>query len=340
MTKLWSGVPMAPPDARKNFVQTLKDVAEKHSLEFSGLSHDWILQLRDKASGKQCSVFGYTFDANPAAAVEICKEKAATSLVLSSKGVPNVPHHVFLNPGNPFTAKYVTKNGIWEPVQEVVKKYGFPVVIKPLKGTGGLDVMKATCWREVEAAVQQIFSREYGLAVSPYKRVVDEYRCICLGEEVQLTYRKVRNSVIGDGEKSVGALLAERLQKATPEEIVGMLSDAAELRPEEVAAVPKKGEHAALQWKHNLGAGATVDLEVKADMAQKLVEVARGAVQAIGMCFCSVDIIDVVDEGLMVMEVNGGVMMDNLISQLGTSGKGLAFSLYEKAVLKALGRSA
>eukprot|EP00434_Breviolum_minutum_P032981 symbB.v1.2.029177.t1/scaffold3166.1/size62104/4 len=327
---------MAPPDVRKNFVQTLKDVAEKHGLEFAAFSHDWIIQLRDKASGKQCSIFGYTFDANPAAAVEICKEKAATSLVLSGANVANVPHHVFLSPANPFTAKYVAKSGIWEPVQEVVKKYGFPVVIKPLKGTGGMDVMKATCWREAEAAVQHIFSREYGLAVSPYKRVVDEYRCICIGDEVQLTYRKVRSSVVGDGEKSVGALLAERLQKATPQEMVGMLSDAAELRPEEIAAVPKKGQDAALQWKHNLGAGATVDLEVGDEMAKKLSEVARGAVKAIGMCFCSVDIIDVVDEGLMVMEVNGGVMMDNLISQLGASGKGLAFGLYEKAVLKAL----
>ena len=27
-----------------------------------------------------------------------------------------VPHHVFLSPSNPFTAKYVSKNGIWEPV--------------------------------------------------------------------------------------------------------------------------------------------------------------------------------------------------------------------------------
>ena len=87
------------------------------------------------------------------------KEKAATSLVLSAASVPHVKHHVFLSPSNPFTAKYVSKNGIWQPVQELVKECGFPVVVKPLKGTGGLDVMKAKCWREVEAAVQHIFAR-------------------------------------------------------------------------------------------------------------------------------------------------------------------------------------
>ncbi|CAE7351365.1 unnamed protein product [Symbiodinium natans] len=165
---------MSPRDARKNFVQ----VADKHGLEFSSQSHDWILQLRDKATGKQCSVFGYTFDVNPAAAVEICKEKAATSMVLESHQVAHVPHQVFLNPSNPFTANYLPRAGVWAQVQEAVTKYGFPVVVKPLKGTGGLDVTKATCWREVEAAVQNIFSREYGLAVSPYKKVIDEYRCV------------------------------------------------------------------------------------------------------------------------------------------------------------------
>eukprot|EP00439_Symbiodinium_sp_Y106_P075680 s19_g15.t1 len=158
---------MSPRDARKNFVQALAAVADKHGFEFSSQSHDWILQIRNKATGKQCSVFGYTFDVNPA---------------LTPVWLHSVPHQVFLSPSNPFTANYLPRSGMWAPVQEAVNKYGFPVVVKPLKGTGGLDVIKATCWREVEAAVQHIFSRpegEYGLAVSPYKRVIDEYRCVC-----------------------------------------------------------------------------------------------------------------------------------------------------------------
>jgi hypothetical protein len=57
--------------------------------------------------------------------IEIPKNFAVTepsSPVLHRSFLPKVPHHVFLNPGNPFTAKYVTKNGIWEPatgLQEV-----------------------------------------------------------------------------------------------------------------------------------------------------------------------------------------------------------------------------
>jgi len=329
---------MSPKDARRSFVATLSEVAQKHGLEFTALSHDWILQLTDKASGKRCSVFGYTFDVNPAAAVEICKEKAATSLVLDSHGVPNIHHSVFLSPSNPFTAGYVPKSGMWSGVQELVSKYGFPVVLKPLKGTGGLDVIKATCWREVEAAVQLIFSREYGLAVSPYKRVVDEFRCICLDNKVELVYRKVRSHVCGDGLRSVGQLLAQRMTDGTPEEMVALTQAAGELRPEELGRIPAAGECVALQWKHNLGMGAKADLEVPAAMAARLAEVSVRAVAAIGMRFCSVDVVDVEEEGLMVMEVNGGVMMDSLMAQMGETGKDLAYRLYEGAVLRALDR--
>jgi len=234
----------------------------------------------------------------------------------------------------------VPKSGMWAGMQDVVSKFGFPVGVKPLTGTGGLDVIKATCWREAEAAVQHIFSREYGLAVSPYKKVVDEYRCICLDASVELVYRKVRSSVTGDGQSSVGVLLAKRIANGTPEEMAALTQAAAELRPEELGAVPSEGKSVALQWKHNLGQGAQADLEVPVEMKVKLSEVAVKTVAAIGMRFCSVDIIDVENEGLMVMEVNGGVMMDSLMGQMGEAGKALAEQLYETAVVRALSNHA
>ncbi|CAE7197895.1 unnamed protein product [Symbiodinium sp. CCMP2456] len=126
-------------------------VADKHGFEFSSQSHDWILQIRNKATGKQCSVFGYTFDVNPAltsAWLHQCKTEQKQRVGDRSAFI--VPHQVFLSPSNPFTANYLPRSGMWAPVQEAVNKYGFPVVVK-----------------------------EYGLAVSPYKRVIDEYRCVC-----------------------------------------------------------------------------------------------------------------------------------------------------------------
>ncbi|CAK0796978.1 unnamed protein product [Prorocentrum cordatum] len=201
---------------------------------------------------------------------------------------------------------------------------------------GGLDVVKATNWREVESAVQHmIFSREYGLAVSPYKRIIDEFRCICLDGSVELVYRKLRASVAGDGESSVAVLVARAAAAADPAAAVGFLQAAAEMKPEELTSVPKSGETVALQWKHNLGQGARADLGVAPDVAERLRCVAVKTTAAIGMRFCSVDIIDVESEGLMVMEAAGGVAEGSWEKPRPRGGGGAAD---EAAVLRALGR--
>lgn len=330
---------MAPPSGRRAFVDTLRKVAATHGLDFVALSSNWIIQFTDPESGRRCTVFGYTFDVNGAGAVEICKEKSGTSLVLGHHGIPNIQHSVFLNPGNEFTAEYIPKAGVWSDIQKLVAETGLPVVVKPLKGTGGLDVTKATCWREVEGAVQHIFGREYGLAISPYKKIKDEYRCICLDGKVELTYRKVRSHVIGNGSDNVAALLGRLLASTDPKALASLTKAAASLSNEELARTPAEGEAVALQWKHNLGAGASLCMDLRPEVTAQLSSLAPRAAGAIGMRFCSVDIVDVEGEGFMVMEVNSGVMMDSLIAQLGDKGMELAYKLYESAVLIALGKS-
>lgn len=327
-----------PRTSRAGFVDTLREVADRHGLQFRALSRDWIIQISDQSAGKQCSVFGYTFDINPAAAVEICREKSATSLVLDAHGVPNITHTVFLSPAHKMTAEYVPKAGMWTSLQKLVQELGFPVVLKPLKGTGGMGVTKAATWREAEAAVQHLFEREYGLAVSPYKHIVDEYRCFCLDGKVEFVYRKIRSHLLGDGVQTVAGLVAGKMAAVSPAEVAELGACVAELPPEELGRVPGAGEVVPMQWKHNLGQGASVDIEIAPEMKDKLSDVAVKATAAIGIRFCSVDVVDVEGEGLLVMEVNGGVMMDSLMGQLGDDGKALAFRLYETAVLRTLGR--
>lgn len=322
---------------RKDFVNALRAIATRHNLEFESWSHDWIIQISDVSSGKRCSIFGYTFDANGAGAAEICREKSATSLVLEKRGVANVPHHVFLNPSAALAADYVPKHGNWDAIRKLIDELGFPVVLKPLKGTGGLGVVKARCWRDVEGAVQNIFTKDYGLAISPYKKIIDEYRCFCIYGVVEFIYRKVRSEVTGDGTSTVSALIQRRIgSAANDKEALELTKAAAEVPPEEWARVPSEGEPVPLQWKHNLGQGASVDTNVPAEKARALEVVALAGARALGTQFCSADVIEVENDGFMIMEINGGVMMDSLIGQLGDDGIALASRIYEKAVLGAL----
>jgi len=322
---------------RKDFVNTLRSIAARHNLEFEAWSHDWIIQISDASSGKRCSIFGYTFDANGAGAAEICREKSATSLVLEKHGVANTPHHVFLNPAAALAADYVPTRGNWEAIRKLIDDLGFPVVLKPLKGTGGLGVVKARCWRDVEAAVQNIFTKDYGLAISPYKKIKDEYRCFCIYGVIEFIYRKVRSEVVGDGVSSVSALILRRIGSAANEKEAYELTKAAgEVPAEEWARVPSEGEAVPLQWKHNLGQGASVDTNISPEKTRALEAVALAAARAVGTQFCSADVIEVESEGFMIMEINGGVMMDSLIGQLGEEGVALASRIYEKAVLGSL----
>merc|ERR1712039_814825 len=112
---------------------------------------------------------------------------------------------------------------------------------------------------------------------------------------------------------------------------------AGELETDEWDRTPGDGEFVALQWKHNLGQGAQVDTNVASEKADALKQIALSAADAVGVRFCSADVIEVENEGLMIMELNGGVMMDSLIGQLGDAGVAQASRIYETAVLRALG---
>ncbi|MBQ3967404.1 MAG: hypothetical protein II688_01795 [Lachnospiraceae bacterium] len=75
-------------------------------------------------------------------------------------------------------------------------------------------------------------------------------------------------------------------------------------------------------WKHNLGQGSIPIIMDENSAPCMIKDLARKAVDLFGLRFASVDIIET-KEGCMILEINGGVMMENIA---GTNG-----DLYEKA---------
>lgn len=85
-------------------------------------------------------------------------------------------------------------------------------------------------------------------------------------------------------------------------------------------------------WKHNLINGA-VTIEVKDKAKQEaLAELASRTSQAMGLDFCSVDILET-HQGLMVIEVNHKVMLDEYCKQNPNEIPGLA-NLYREVILQ------
>lgn len=68
-------------------------------------------------------------------------------------------------------------------------------------------------------------------------------------------------------------------------------------------------------WRFNLSKGATVSQLTDAELSQQLVQLAQQAAQAMGLRFCSVDIIKTTTGELRVIEVNSGVAIVHYLEQ-------------------------
>lgn len=88
-----------------------------------------------------------------------------------------------------------------------------------------------------------------------------------------------------------------------------------------------------LEWRHNLGLGAVAYRVTDPDILRSVEEIAVRASRAMDISFASVDVVDT-DEGLKVLEVNAGVMMEHFAGQ-DEEDYEIAKSIYRKALIKA-----
>jgi len=323
---------------RQEFVRVIKDICVRRGWKVQSVSSDWILRIYDVQRIASTNIFGYVFDINNAASTEICKEKAAASQCLELEGIPTIKHEVFLMSLIKQVQDFVPKSGTWPKLLEFAKKHEYNIVVKPLKGTGGQGVYKITCQRDLEEASHDIFSRDYGLAACEFVDISNEFRVIWL-DRPRLIYKKVRANIVGDGVSTVQQLTASYLSEAQPNKIAELSRALAEgplSSFDKAIRIPKKGELVNLQWKHNLGHGASPRIISEEDEERHdLIALARAAVKCIGMKFCSVDIVSTPTGDYKVMEVNSGVMMDSAIVNV-ENGFSIATEIYEEALEAAL----
>jgi glutamate--cysteine ligase len=222
----------------------------------------------------------------------------------------------------------VKPEGTFQQLLDFFHRNANDVVLKPLKGTGGLDVFRCRSSKELEIAAMRIFAREYGLAACPFISLGHEYRAIVLAGEVKLVYRKRRATVVADGKTSVENLILEKMKTTKASwsavaEAINAFSQA------ELKSIPKTGE-IPIQWKHNLGLGLSeVDLELEDSLCTEIGKLAVAAATAIGITFCSVDVAET-QEALIVVEVNAGVMMDVFAND--STRRHIARQVYEDAI--------
>ncbi|MBI4623521.1 MAG: RimK-like protein [Verrucomicrobia bacterium] len=311
-------------------VSILKEICAARGIELTGFSNDWIFLLR--RGGRSTYVFGYDFSLNSATAKIICKDKSATSDLLGFHGVPRIEHRIFHGPQ---LTGYVPLEGNWHPMLGYFEACGRDVVCKPNEGSGGRGVLRARTPAELEAAVVHVFEHNRSLCLSPYERIVGEYRVAVLRGAVQFVYGKERPMLVGDGHRNVRELLLERLKAAGNfvSEIDG-LAQAAKAGLDD-AQVPAAGEEVVLNWRHNLAQGSVPNiLDPHAPEVRAACDLALHAARVLEVAVASVDVV-LTPAGPKVLEINAGIMMESLARNL-PEGRRLARRFYDRIICAAL----
>ncbi|MCR5742832.1 MAG: hypothetical protein K6F92_03765 [Lachnospiraceae bacterium] len=309
------------------FVKIIKEICDEEGITLTSFD-DWAFCLaRD---GRHKFIYGYQFCLDDAAKVGVLKDKAAAAEMMASAGIKCVPHWCVMNPEAP---EFATLSSGWEFMGEKLRQYG-SLVVKDNLGTGGRSVYHVKNMKELEQAAAFIFSKAQSLAVSPYVKIDDEYRVIVLDGNPEIVFVKERPSVTGDGVKTLRELLSDRVLSASGREMGDLLGVTATFKDSDLERVPKCGEKVFLKWKHNLGQGSHPRVLSMAEVPAEVLETARKAAGFFELGFSSVDVC-IVDNQAMVLEINGGVMMENLAG-FSPEYYDMAKSLYKKAILESL----
>lgn len=295
--------------SNRNIVKIIENYCKNNSVTLSKISADWILKLTK--NDETHFIVGYQFDLNSSATSAICLDKSATSEILELNNIPVVHHELFMTP--------IDMSGNWGKMINFLNKYK-KIVCKINNGTGGKDVYFIDNEKTLEQAVTKIFSKDEYVALSPFYDIKNEYRAIILNNEVKLLYSKERQFVIGDGISSIFQLIANKFS-ASPK---------LDLTDIPLNTILQKNEQYNICWKHNLGLGATPKIVSDKNIYDKISSLALTANNAVNGKFVSVDIIET-DEGLKVLEINSGIMMENFLAQNSENYK-IAEKIYTEAV--------
>jgi glutathione synthase/RimK-type ligase-like ATP-grasp enzyme len=309
-------------NSQRLFVNAVQKYCAEHGIALETRSEGWLMVMQK--GPKRHFTYGYDVGLNSAVSHRIANDKAATADVLAMDGIACVPHAFF--PG-PALSEHVPSAGSWEAMLDLLGQNPDGIVVKPNEGTSGNLVFKAQDKPALERAVNEIFSLNLNLAISPYLRIENEVRVILIDTVPLIVYGKSRRSIVGDGvhsilELALARMPAQRLSAMLPR----MIGDLDRTTLETVLPL---GKHHALNWRHNLDAGAEPVLLQQGATRERCAELAIKAAKAIDMRFGSIDVVEV-DNSWKILEINSGVMME----ALGKVYPDLVYAAYSAALDK------
>jgi D-alanine-D-alanine ligase-like ATP-grasp enzyme/acylphosphatase len=242
-------------------------------------------------------------------AVKIGSNKQKTKQVLQSKDVPVIE-------GNSFLIKDTVA------IKEYITSIGYPVVIKPLDGSYGKDVMlNIQSDEEVDKYLDYFSEAHYeGEIIVEKYYLGEDYRIYVVKDSVVAAIQRVPANVVGDGESTVEQLIEAKnnLRKQNPRLFSCLISVDDELEQylakhnRALNEIPNKDERIYLSDKCNISAGGD-SIDVLDELSTEAKKVAIDALKAItGLTHGAVDILGT-ESGAKVLEVNPSAQIGSLV---------------------------
>lgn len=268
----------------------------------------------------------YLGDLNNTISANICVDKDITSAVLKSAGIPCVEHKLF-------EGKY---ENVINSIIEEAKKWNTNVVVKKRAGSSGesvYHVMGEDGLDKLREAVGKILQEEdtKGVVISPYRKIKEEYRVLVLKNEILLIYKKNLPYVTGDGKSTLEQLIVSQIKSKNIQNSI--ISDLSET---DLNKLLDDGEKLLVGWKHNLDKGAAMEVmneegpNIK-DLLDDLADIAKRSVDAFGLDYATVDIIENEEGKKEVLEVNNSSTFHNLKSSSEIMEKFISTQLQKQA---------
>ena len=183
----WNDQDMAPHE--RIFVQAIRRYGARHGIDVDVRAGGWLIAMRRGEMRR--FAFGYDIGLNSAIAHRLANDKSATAEALSLRGVPCIPHHLFLNPR---LGRNVVGPSWRDAMVELLHDHPQGVVVKPNEGTSGRSVFKVTTEAELDRAASEVFAMSSALVISPYVAIEEEVRVVLLDDAPLVVYSKQRGT--------------------------------------------------------------------------------------------------------------------------------------------------
>ncbi len=300
-----------------DFHTLIKEFCTEGNIKCSILSKDWVAML--EKDGKTKFISGYKFDLNCHGFGSVIDDKYATFEVLKKKSIPIIEHKILFNQKN--QNEYAKDCNNYDVVYEFFKEHKQNIVLKANDSTCGNGVYHLTQYDDVLNCLNKLFAKSFSISMCPFYEIKAEYRLIMLKNKCVFMYGKKRPIVVGDGVKTIRELLVDFNSYYFKDKLM----------EEEYSRVLGKGEVYEYWWQFNLSRGSMPFEVGDGNLEKRLLEFTKRITDTIDIGFCSVDIIETVDGEFMVMELNSGIMMKNIM-QIMPNGRSIAKKVYKEAI--------